>query len=54
MPTGAALKVDLNRKVIHPSMKYGNINKITFSYTEFHKEDTEGHRVKKPDLCGSL
>ena len=27
-----------NRKVIHPSMKNGNINKITFSYTEFHRE----------------
>jgi len=25
---------------------------ITFSYTELHREDTEGHRVKKPDLCG--
>jgi len=26
---------------------------ITFSYTEIHREDTEGHRVKKSDLCGS-
>jgi len=33
---------------------------ITFGYTtcpdlsgEFHREVTEGHRVKKSDLCGS-
>jgi hypothetical protein len=38
---------------IHPSTKNVNLNKITFSYTEFHREDTEGHGVKKPDLCGS-
>jgi len=34
-------------------MNVGNINKITFGYTEFHREDTEGHRVKKSDLCVS-
>ena len=39
--------------IIHPSIKNVNINKITLSYTELHREDTEGHRVKKPDLCGS-
>jgi len=31
----------------------GTSIKITFSYTEFHKEVTEGHRVKRPRLCDS-
>ena len=26
---------------------------ITFGYTEFHREVTEGHRVKTLGLCGS-
>jgi len=40
------IEKSINPKVIHPSMKYKNIEKITFRYTELH-------RVKISDLCGS-
>jgi len=32
----------------------GTLIRITFSYTELHREVTEIQRVKKSGLCGTL